>query len=277
MIKQQLIMEKALELFAIQGFDATSVQQITDHCGISKGAFYLSFKSKDELIIALIDYFMKQIISEIDHLVRNTKDDSQLLYNLYYATFNYFGKHANFAKFFMKEQTQSFNQELIQKVRYYDQLNDRTIMYLIERVYGDKVKHTKYDIILCIKALMKTYSELLLFYNTSLDLSLLAKSLAEKTDLLVKHTTVPFITDELVKILQQPLCEEVSRDGLLEILDQTIDEIDEYIEKESLIMLRDHIVKPSLHPAVLQGLLENIRNHTHCKWISYLLRSYCLK
>ena len=39
-------MEKALELFARQGFEATSVQQITEHCGISKGAFYLSLNQK---------------------------------------------------------------------------------------------------------------------------------------------------------------------------------------------------------------------------------------
>lgn len=39
MQKKQLIMEKSLELFAKQGFEATSVQQITDYCGISKGAF----------------------------------------------------------------------------------------------------------------------------------------------------------------------------------------------------------------------------------------------
>ncbi|WP_325048925.1 TetR/AcrR family transcriptional regulator [Peribacillus saganii] len=75
MLKKQLIMEKALELFAEQGFETTSVQQITERCGISKGAFYLSFKSKDELILALIDNFMMQITAEIDYAVRNTKDD----------------------------------------------------------------------------------------------------------------------------------------------------------------------------------------------------------
>ena len=43
MTKKQLIMEKAAELFAKQGFEATSVQQITDYCGISKVPFiYLS-------------------------------------------------------------------------------------------------------------------------------------------------------------------------------------------------------------------------------------------
>ena len=89
MIKKQLIMEKALELFAEQGFEATSVQQITEHCGISKGAFYLSFKSKDELILALIDHFMIQFISDIDYAVKNTKNDEELLYKFYYTTFQF--------------------------------------------------------------------------------------------------------------------------------------------------------------------------------------------
>ena len=65
MLKKQLIMDKALELFAEQGFEATSVQQITERCGISKGAFYLSFKSKEELILALIDDFMRRFVAGI--------------------------------------------------------------------------------------------------------------------------------------------------------------------------------------------------------------------
>ena len=89
MIKKQLIMEKALELFAEQGFEATSVQQITEHCGISKGAFYLSFKSKDELILALIDHFMMQFTSDIDYVVKNTKNDEELLYKFYYTIFQF--------------------------------------------------------------------------------------------------------------------------------------------------------------------------------------------
>ena len=87
MSKKQLIMEKALELFAEQGFEATSVQQITEHCGISKGAFYLSFKSKDELIVALIDQFMSQMISNTDYQVTNMQNNELSLYNFYLQCF----------------------------------------------------------------------------------------------------------------------------------------------------------------------------------------------
>ncbi len=274
MMKKQLIMEKALELFAEKGFESTSVQQITDECGISKGAFYLSFKSKDELILALIDYFMMQFTSNIDYVVKNTKSDEDLLYKFYYTTFNSFHKHADFAKILIKEQMQSFNEEFILKIRAYDQLMEKVILSMVERLYGEEIEQIKYDLIYCIKGFMKTYSELFLFYNLPLDLDLLVQSLVEKTNLLAKYVTVPFISNELVKQFKQPSCEELTKDQILEIIDQNIQEIEESIEKESLTLLKQQLVEPTLSPVLVKGLLENIRTHPHCKWISYLLRNY---
>lgn len=274
MIKKQLIMEKALELFAKQGFEATSVQQITEHSGISKGAFYLSFKSKDELILALIDHFMMQITSDIDYIVTSTNNEEELLYEFYFTTFSSFHKHSDFAKLFVKEQTQSFNKEFIFKMHYYDRLMQKSILLMIERLYGEQVSDTKYDLIYCIKAFMSTYSELFLFHNVPLDLDLLSQSLVEKTNLLAKQTTIPFISKELIQIYKQPINEEVTKEQLLEIMEQKIDEINDSIEKESLILLKEQVLKPTLAPVIVKGLLENIRNHPHCKWVSYLLRSF---
>jgi hypothetical protein len=273
MVKQKLIMEKSLELFAKQGFESTSVQQITEHCGISKGAFYLSFKSKDELILALIDHFMVQVISDIDYIVKNTTSD-ELLYNFYFATFTSFDKHADFAKILIKEQMHSFNEELLAKMHYYDRLNEQIILSMIERLYGEEVETIKYDLIYCIKGFMSTYSQLFLFFNIPLDMNLLAQSLVEKTNLLARHTTIPFISENLIKMIKQPPNEEVTKDQLIELLEQTIEEIEDSVEKESLILLKQQLFEPNLSPVIVRGLLENIRNHPHCKWISYVLRGY---
>lgn len=274
MIKKQLIMEKALDLFAKQGFEATSVQQITEHCGISKGSFYLSFKSKDELILALIDHFMMQITSDIDYTVRNTNDDKKLLYEFYYTMFHTFHKHSDFANILIKEQIQSFNEVLIERMHNYNQLNEKIILSMIERLYKEEVELIKYDLIYCIKGFMSTYLQLFLFYNVPLDLELLSQSLVEKTNLLAKHTTIPFISQELVEMINHPMKEDVTKEQMLENIEQKIEEIDESIEKESLILLKQQLLEPTLVPAIVKGLLENIRNHPHCKWISYLLRRY---
>ncbi|MFT4413273.1 TetR/AcrR family transcriptional regulator [Fredinandcohnia humi] len=274
MLKRQLIMEKALELFAKQGFEATSVQQITEQCGISKGAFYLSFKSKDELILALIDHFMAQIISDVDHLVKNTIKSEKLLYEFYFLTFSSFQKHTDFAKILITEQSQFVNKELLLKTKYYDHLIDKNILSLIDRLYGEERISTKYDLLYSIKGFMRTYSELFLFYKLPIDMDLLCKSLVEKTNLLARQTTIPFINQELIDILNCPIHEEVSKEQLLKTIEQKLEEIEESIEKESLQLLKQHLTNPSLSPAIVKGLLENIRNHPHCKWITYQLRNY---
>lgn len=274
MIKKQLIMDKALELFAEQGFEATSVQQITAHCGISKGAFYLSFKSKDELILALIDHFMIQFITNIDYEVKSTKNDEDLLYKFYYTIFDSFHKHSDFGKILIKEQMQSFNEEFILKIRAYDQLMEKVILTMVERLYGEEIEQTKYDLIYCIKGFMKTYSELFLFHNLPLDLNLLTQSLVEKTNVLAKHISIPFISTELIQLFKQPTQEEVTTEQILVVIEQCIKEIEESIEKESLILLKQQLLEPTLSPALVKGLLENIRIHPHCKWVAYLLRNH---
>lgn len=68
--------------------------------------------------------------------------------------------------------------------------------------------------------------------------------------------------------------EEATKDQIFEILERNIDEIEASIEKESLILLKQQLLEPTLSPAIVKGLLENIRTHPHCKWTSYLLRNY---
>jgi AcrR family transcriptional regulator len=275
MMKKQLIMEKALELFAKQGFEATSVQQITEHCGISKGAFYLSFKSKDELILALIDHFMIQFTTDIDYIVRNVSTHQNLLYEFYYALFSSFQMHSDFGKILIKEQSRSFNEDFILKIRYYDRLMEKTILSMVERLYRDnEIKEIKYDVVFCIKGFISMYSHLFLFYNVPLDLDLLSQSLVEKTNLIARNSTVPFITKEHIQMFEHPLDEEVTKKQILKMVQQDLGEMEESIEKESLLLLKKELLEPTLPTAIVKGLIENIRNHPQAKWSSYLLRVY---
>ncbi|MFD1781347.1 TetR/AcrR family transcriptional regulator [Fredinandcohnia salidurans] len=271
MVKKQLIMEKALELFAKQGFEATSVQQITDQCGISKGAFYLSFKSKDELIIALIDQFMEQIFSDIDHLVRNKKDTENLLFEYYYVSFQSFKEHSHFANILMKEYTQSLNEKLILKMHYYDKLGNTVILMMIDRIYGEKAEHIKYDLLYCIKGFMRMYSELFLYQLVPLDIDLLCQSLVEKTDLLAHGMTLPFLKKELMESSTQG---EVTKEQMISLIEEKVKEMEDSIEKESLLLLQEQVDERTYSPAIINGLLENIRNLPHCKWIAHLLSTH---
>ncbi len=82
------IMNNSIRLFLRNGFNATTIQEITDSVGLSKGAFYWYFKSKDELLNAIIDHyehiFVDQIIKTVLHAEGNPLQ--KLKYAHKYAT-----------------------------------------------------------------------------------------------------------------------------------------------------------------------------------------------
>lgn len=61
----------ALASFAEQGFDATSVQALLDATGLSKGAFYHHFASKDALLDAVVDELSQRGIARVKAQVRD--------------------------------------------------------------------------------------------------------------------------------------------------------------------------------------------------------------
>lgn len=50
----QRVLDAALQLFAEHGFEGTSLQQIADRLGVTKAAVYYHFRSKDDLLAALV-------------------------------------------------------------------------------------------------------------------------------------------------------------------------------------------------------------------------------
>ena len=66
------IMDASVELFSERGFNLTSVDDICEKAGVSKGAFYHHFESKHALFLALLDSWLKNI----DNAIKASRDKS---------------------------------------------------------------------------------------------------------------------------------------------------------------------------------------------------------
>jgi AcrR family transcriptional regulator len=60
------ILDAAIKLFSTRGFATASVDDICEEAGISKGAFYHHFESKQSLFLALLDGWLQAIDSAIE-------------------------------------------------------------------------------------------------------------------------------------------------------------------------------------------------------------------
>ncbi|MDH6118457.1 AcrR family transcriptional regulator [Kitasatospora sp. GAS204A] len=63
------LLDAALATFAESGFHATSIEQICERAGYTRGAFYSNFSSKEELFLALFDAHSERVIARIATLV----------------------------------------------------------------------------------------------------------------------------------------------------------------------------------------------------------------
>jgi AcrR family transcriptional regulator len=65
-VHRALIREQALALFSHISFAKTSVADIAKACGLGKGTIYLYYKSKDDIVLSIIDEHISKVVEESD-------------------------------------------------------------------------------------------------------------------------------------------------------------------------------------------------------------------
>ncbi|MBV1850191.1 TetR/AcrR family transcriptional regulator [Catellatospora tritici] len=66
---RERVLAAAVELFAGQGYDATSVQQVVERAQVTKGALYHYFSSKDDLLYEIYHHLISLQLAELDAIV----------------------------------------------------------------------------------------------------------------------------------------------------------------------------------------------------------------
>jgi AcrR family transcriptional regulator len=93
--KKELILESALELFAENGFHATSMSLIAKKAGISKGLAYNYFESKQDILDEIIQSGFDAIYSNLDISKDGTLTDDEFMFFIR-ENFNLFRSNQHF-------------------------------------------------------------------------------------------------------------------------------------------------------------------------------------
>jgi len=86
---RQFIIEKTAPLFNTKGYAGTSLSDITDATGLTKGGIYGNFANKDEVALATFDYNVGCVVALIkkEMKVRSTIKEKLLVYVNIYQNF----------------------------------------------------------------------------------------------------------------------------------------------------------------------------------------------
>lgn len=72
--KRNQIIDSAIEVFASQGYYHSSIKNITDKARISSGTFYLYFKGKDDVVLAIFELLNERMCSQINEKSKEKYD-----------------------------------------------------------------------------------------------------------------------------------------------------------------------------------------------------------
>lgn len=266
--KKKTIMQAATKLFAKKGFDATSIQEIASESGISKGAFYLHFRSKEELILAIFQYFAERLerrlskveqenLSPRDKLARQLEE--QLLELL---------EQREVMLLQMREQILYMNADIEQ---FFRELNmNRMTWYeshLLE-VYGKQIAPHVTDISRLFEGMVTAYIKLMLKKQLTLDVHQLAGYIVRRLDDIVHGIMAceetPILQKEtLIRLFGQvagPLQKSVSQ--LLLEMEQTLNHLPLDVQHkrelyDTLNFLLAEIKKEKPKKFIFKGMLAN--------------------
>jgi AcrR family transcriptional regulator len=76
------IVTAARELFWVQGYEATSIAEIVEKAGVNPGSLYYFFKSKESLLLAVLDWYLANLGEVIDPVFSTVSDPIERVFGV---------------------------------------------------------------------------------------------------------------------------------------------------------------------------------------------------
>jgi AcrR family transcriptional regulator len=130
---KEKLLQQSIELFEKRGFSETSIQDIVDALGVTKGTFYYYFKSKEQLLMQIHLRYIDEILN-LEQLIIDRQDKTwrEKLFDVVYMLIHRIESHGGSARIFFRELVNlkdSYLDEILEK-RDHFRLN---FQYMIEQ------------------------------------------------------------------------------------------------------------------------------------------------
>ncbi|RLQ96106.1 TetR/AcrR family transcriptional regulator [Falsibacillus albus] len=98
------ITEMSIRLFEKKGFSETSIQEIVDAIGVTKGTFYYYFSSKEELLMDIQLHYIEELLTKQSAILENEDNDCKgKLYEIVHLLLSCIKDQGLSAKIFFRE------------------------------------------------------------------------------------------------------------------------------------------------------------------------------
>ncbi|MEI4831455.1 TetR/AcrR family transcriptional regulator [Bacillus sp. FJAT-53711] len=269
--KERLIIETAIKLFAMKGVSATSIQEIATECGISKGAFYLHFKSKDALVLATLEYYYDRIQNEMMDIEKESLPPREKFEKQIQCQFYELQQKKEFIIMCMRENVIPFNKEVETFMTRMKLESHAFYRNSLLSIYGEEITSHLVDLIIMLEGISRGYLELIIFNTVNLDILYTAKFILKRMDDIVaglqRSKDEPVITE---RELNHLLCntnvmnehkEEIFINEIIKLRRTLVDQLGNDELMVTLDVLESEMKTNHPRVPVIQGMLSNLKSY----------------
>lgn len=268
--KEKTIIEAAIKLFAQKGFTSTSIQEIAARSGISKGAFYLHFKSKEALLLAILQFYFEKLKAEVLSYENKELSAKEVFIKQLAGFLKNSIEHHEFIIMISREQTIPLN-DSTKKLIYKMQMDIHEIYHkAFIDIFGKKVEPYVWDLSVMAEGILSGYIKILLFNKEKNDLDQLAEFIYHRIEAIYKDLAAskekPALSEEVMMQLLFKTKAFIEKDtgNIIAVIDEIKRELIEqeiFENKEDLLVslevMEAELSRQTPRSAVLQGMLSN--------------------
>ncbi|MCZ0753972.1 TetR/AcrR family transcriptional regulator [Anoxybacillus sp. J5B_2022] len=204
MAKQRKVkfLEKAMKLFAEKGYHATSIQDIVEAWGISKGAFYHHFSSKEELMFEIVKYHLEKLLTPFMDAKPEGWSDKEWLTQQLTMQLEGIVSQKDFFQMMMAEQLPKINADI---QRYLFAQRARVFNWYCQRlmdIYGEKVEKYVLDVAAMLNGILREYIFYMMFDPSMFRAEAIARFIVRRMDAIVAHFDAdeePVLKEEAIR------------------------------------------------------------------------------
>ncbi|SET53179.1 regulatory protein, tetR family [Salinibacillus kushneri] len=254
MPKKNELMNRAIQLFSEKGFYQTSVQEIAEAAGISKGAFYKYFDTKESLLIDILKMHYENMIKQVSSMkqVKGLTKREVLIRNLCHELEQWINNRDFFTVLFKNFPPSENKQvsEIMSKLK--SSLINLHREILLD-TYGEKIEPYITDIIIILEGILKEYIVTVIFSEKTVDVYHLSTFISTVMDSIVE--TLPNTEPVLTDYLQPEKPKERIKD-CLNIIEEKVKakNLEKYME--AVHLLREELESNTPKPFLMEALIS---------------------
>ncbi|MBL3648676.1 TetR/AcrR family transcriptional regulator [Bacillus sp. RHFS10] len=262
--KKERIIKTSIHLFATKGFTATTIQEIANECGISKGAFYLHFKSKEALLLSACEYYIGMSMKKMKHIEEDLAEKSpkEVLKKQIGAQFEDFRDHRDFIVLLLTENIIPENQEIKQYFYKITAETDKLYRNALLASYGEGIERYVADLSIMARGIVHSYMNVMIFNGElSIDAEEISAFIIERLDDLVqglsRSTLNPIVPKDIFRLMpadKEQLLEDIQKVKENSTLSEDI--------TVSLDVIAEELSQDKPRKPIMKGMLSNLTGTT---------------